>query len=58
MSPPPRCEIQWSLTSPDQPCPNPADVVIADPDGNEAQVCTPHYHHALRCFDGLLRASI
>ncbi len=38
-----------------QPCPEPAYVVIRDPEGDEGQVCEAHWLDALRRSGGLIR---
>jgi hypothetical protein len=50
-----RCEVPWSFKHLGQPCPEPAYVVIADQEGEEAQVCQAHWLDALRRSDGLIR---
>ncbi len=53
---PPRCEVPWSFDPPrEQRCPNPAYIVIRDPEGAEGQVCEPHWQEALMVSDGLIR---
>lgn len=50
-----RCEVPWSFEHLGQPCPEPAYVVIADPEGTEGQVCEAHWLDALRRSGGLIR---
>jgi hypothetical protein len=50
-----RCEVPWSFPHLGQPCPEPAYVVIRDPEGDEGQVCEAHWLDALRRSGGLIR---
>ena len=49
------CEVPWSFEHPDRPCPEPAYVVIRDPEGDEGRVCEAHWLDALRRSGGLIR---
>lgn len=37
-------------------CPALPTVIVADPVGDQALLCTEHWQEALRCSDGLIRA--